>query len=317
MCVITYAAALERAIATEMRADPAVFHMGTLQPPSLLSEFGPERVRRTPISEAAMTGAAIGAAGCGMRPVVNWRCVTFTFVAFDQIVNQAAKLRYMSGGQVDFPIVFRTFYIGGMRSAAQHSQTGYSMFAHAAGLKIVAPSSPADAMGLLRSAIRDDDPVVCFEANRLDNLEGEVPDDTLTPIGVAEVKRAGDDVTIVAIGSMVWPALEAAETLAAAGVEAEVLDPRTLVPLDIGAIRDSVRRTGHLVVADESPVTCSMAAEIAALVCEDDDAFRALRAPVRRVCAHQVPVPYSPPLEDFVLPDAGDIVKATLELVGA
>jgi pyruvate dehydrogenase E1 component beta subunit len=315
--VITYVAALERAIAIEMRADPAVFHMGTLQPQGLLAEFGAERVLRTPISEAAMTGAAIGAAGCGMRPVVNWRCVTFTFVAFDQIVNQAAKLRYMSGGQVDFPIVFRTFYIGGMRSAAQHSQTGYSMFAHAAGLKIVAPSTPADAFGLLRSAIRDADPVVCFEANRLDGMLGEVADDELVPLGVADVKRPGDDVTIVAIGTMVGEALAAAETLAAEGIEAEVLDPRTLVPLDIDAIRASVRRTGRLVVADESPRTCSMGSEIAALACEDADTFRALRAPVRRVCAHQVPVPYSPPLEDFVLPDADDVAKAARELVGA
>jgi pyruvate/2-oxoglutarate/acetoin dehydrogenase E1 component len=313
--VTTYAAALEDAIATEMRVDPTVFHMGTLQPAGLLAEFGPERVRRTPISEAAMTGAAIGAAGCGLRPVVNWRCVTFTFMAFDQIVNQAAKLRYMSGGQRDFPIVFRTFYIGGMRSAAQHSQTGYSMFAHAAGLKIVAPSTPADAMGLLRSAIRDDDPVVCFEANRLDGLEGEVPDDHVVPLGVAEVKRPGDDLTVVAIGSMVGPALVAAEALADAGIEAEILDPRTLVPLDIDAIRASVRRTGRLVVADESPVTCSMAAEIAALVCEDRATFRALRAPVRRVCAQQVPVPYSPPLEDFVFPDADDIAEAARELI--
>jgi len=315
--VITYVAALERAIAIEMRADPAVFHMGTLQPQGLLAEFGADRVLRTPISEAAMTGAAIGAAGCGMRPVVNWRCVTFTFVAFDQIVNQAAKLRYMSGGQVDFPIVFRTFYIGGMRSAAQHSQTGYSMFAHAAGLKIVAPSTPADAFGLLRSAIRDADPVVCFEANRLDGMLGEVDDDALVPLGVADVKRPGDDVTIVAIGTMVGEALAAAETLAAEGIEAEVLDPRTLVPLDVDAIRASVRRTGRLVVADESPRTCSMGSEIAALACEDTATFRALREPVRRVCAHQVPVPYSPPLEDFVLPDADDVAKAARELVGA
>lgn len=317
MCVLTYVAALERAIATEMRADPRVFHMGTLQPPELLAEFGAERVRRTPISEAAMTGAAIGAAACGMRPVVNWRCVTFTFVAFDQIVNQAAKLRYMSGGQVDFPLVFRTFYIGGMRSAAQHSQTGYSMFAHAAGLKIVAPSTPADAFGLLRSAIRDADPVVCFEANRLDGMLGEVDDDALVPLGVADVKRPGGDVTIVAIGTMVGEALAAAEALAAEGIDAEVLDPRTLVPLDVDAIRASVRRTGRLVVADESPRTCSMGAEVAAVACEDAETFRALRAPVRRVCAHQVPVPYSPPLEDFVLPDADDVAEAARALVAA
>lgn len=314
---LSYASALERAIALEMRRDPTVFHMGTLQPASLLAEFGPNRVRRTPISEGAMTGAAIGAAGCGLRPIVNWRCVTFSFVGFDQIVNQAAKIRYMSGGQRSFPIVFRSFYIGGMRTAAQHSQTGYSMFAHAAGLKIAVPATPADAMGLLRTAVRDDDPVVIFEATRLDGVEGDVPDDYLIPLGQADVKRVGTDVTVVAIGYMVGLALAAAEELADDGISVEVVDPRTLVPLDVDAIRSSVRRTGRLVVADESAITCSMAAEVAALACEDPDTFRALRAPVRRVCARQVPVPYSPPLEDFVLPDRNDIVAGVRAVLAA
>jgi len=308
---MTYVAAIETAIAEEMRRDEKVFHMGTLQPAGLLGEFGQARVRRTPISEAAMTGLGIGSAATGWRPIVNWRAVTFTFGAFDQIVNQAAKLRYMTGGQFTFPVVFRTFYIGGQRSAAQHSQTGYAMFAHVAGLKIVAPSSPADALGLLKAAVRSDDPVVVFEANRLDGLVGDVPDgDHVVPLGVGEIKRVGTDVTIVAIGSMVWPALEAAETLAASGIEAEVVDPRSLVPLDIDLIRDSVRHTGRLVVADESVGTCSMASEVAAISVEDGETFRRLKAPVARVVARPVPIPYSPPLEDYVLPDATDVTEA-------
>lgn len=316
MTAMTYVAALEAAIGAEMRDDPRVFHMGTLQPAGLLAEFGEERVRRTPISEGAMTGLAIGSASLGWRPVVNWRAVTFTFVAFDQIVNQVAKLRYMSGGQFTFPIVFRTFYIGGQRSAAQHSQTGYAMFAHVAGLKIVVPSSPADAAGLLRSAIRCDDPVVVFEANRLDLLSGDVPDDLpAIPLGVGEIKRPGTDVTVVAIGSMVWPALEAAERLATEGISVEVIDPRSLVPFDTDLVRASVRRTGRLVVADESVGTCSMASEIATLAVEDRDTFRALSAPVARVVAKPVPIPYSPPLEDFVLPDADDVAGAVRAVV--
>jgi pyruvate/2-oxoglutarate/acetoin dehydrogenase E1 component len=314
---MTYVAALETAIAEEMRRDTRVFHMGTLQPAGLLEEFGAERVRRTPISEAAMTGLAIGSSATGWRPVVNWRAVTFTFGAFDQIVNQAAKLRYMTGGQMSFPIVFRTFYIGGQRSAAQHSQTGYAMFAHVAGLLIVAPSSPADALGLLKSAIRTDDPVVIFEANRLDGLVGDVPDgDHLVPLGVGEVKRAGDDVTIVAVGSMVWPALEAADVLAAEGIEAEVIDPRSLVPLDSALIRRSVQRSGRLVVADESVGTCSMASEIISVCVEDGETFRRMRAPAARVVAAPVPIPYSPPLEDAVLPDAEDVLVAARAICG-
>jgi acetoin:2,6-dichlorophenolindophenol oxidoreductase subunit beta len=312
---MTYVAALETAIAEEMRRDERVFHMGTLQPPGLLAEFGERRVRRTPISEAAMTGLGIGAAATGWRPIVNWRAVTFTFGAFDQIVNQAAKLRYMTGGQMSFPVVFRTFYIGGQRSAAQHSQTGYAMFAHVPGLRIVAPSSPADALGLLKAAVRVDDPVVVFEANRLDGLMGDVPDgDHVIPLGVGEVKRAGRDLTIVAIGSMVWPALEAAETLAGEGIEAEVIDPRSLVPLDEGLIRASTQRTGRLLVADESVGTCSMASEIITVCTEDPDTFRALTAPPARVVADPVPIPYSPPLEDHVLPGPDDIMTTARRL---
>jgi acetoin:2,6-dichlorophenolindophenol oxidoreductase subunit beta len=317
MTRLSYAAALESALADEMRRDARVYTMSTSPSPALLAEHGPLRVKRMPISEATMTGIAVGSAGCGFRPVVHWRSVTFAFMAFDQVVNQACKIRYMFGGQRDFPIVFRASYGNGTRSAAQHSQTGYALYAHLAGLKVVLPSGAADAAGLLRSAIRDDNPVVCFEPGRLDPLEEDVADgDELVPIGVAAVKRPGTDVTVVALGYMVYPALAAAEELAAEGASVEVIDPRTLVPLEVEAIRRSLHKTGRLVVVDESAPTCSMAAEIAAIVAEDWDSCRMLRAPVRRVCMPAVPVPFSPPLEDFVLPDRARIAGAVRELLG-
>ncbi len=311
MAKLSFAAALEVALAEEMRRDERVYTMATAPSGVLLEEFGPARVRRTPISEATMTGMAVGSAGCGFRPVVNWRSVTFSFMAFDQVVNQACKIRYMFGGQRDFPIVFRTYYMNGSRSAAQHSQTGYALYAHLAGLKVILPSGAADAKGLLKSAIRDNNPVVCFEPGRIDPLVEDVPDgDHLVPIGVASTKRAGTDATVVALGYMVYPALAAADELAPQGISVDVIDPRTLVPLDVGTIRASVRKTGRLIVVDESPPTCSMASEIAAVVAEDWEACRALRAPVQRVCTAAVPIPYSPPLEDFVLPDQARIVTA-------
>jgi pyruvate dehydrogenase E1 component beta subunit len=234
----------------------------------------------------------------------------------DQVVNQACKIRYMFGGQRDFPIVFRANYANGTRSAAQHSQTGYALYAHLAGLKVVLPSSAADAKGLLKSAIRDNNPVVCFEPGRCDPLEEDVPDDdTLVPIGVAATKRPGTDVTVVALGYMVYPALAAADELAADGVSVEVIDPRTLVPLDVDTIRQSVQKTGHLIVVDESAPTCSMASEIVASVAEDWATCRALRGPVRRVTMPAVPVPFSPPLEDFVLPDQARIVATIRDVL--
>ncbi len=314
---LTFAAALEEAMAEEMRRDERVFYMSTSPPAGLLQEFGQARARRMPISEATMTGIAVGSAGCGFRPVVHWRSVTFSFMAFDQVVNQACKIRYMFGGQRDFPIVFRTNYSTGARSAAQHSQTGYALYAHLAGLKVILPSGAADGKGLLKSATRDDNPVVCFEPSRIDPFEEEVPEgDHLVPIGVASVKREGTDATVVALGYMVYPSLAAADDLADEGTNAfrgisvEVIDPRTLVPLDVETIRGSVRKTGRLIVVDESPPTCSMASEIAAVVAEDWETCRALRAPVQRVCTAAVPIPYSPPLEDFVLPDQARIGAA-------
>src|ERR1700738_1513333 len=267
MTRLSYAAALESAMAEEMRRDSRVYTMSTSPSATLLAEHGPLRVKRMPISEATMTGIAVGSAGCGFRAVVHWRSVTFAFMAFDQVVNQACKIRYMFGGQRDFPIVFRASYGNGSRSAAQHSQTGYALYAPLAGLKVVLPSGAADAKGLLKSAIRDNNPVVCFEPSRIDPLEEEVADDgNLVPIGVASVKRPGTDVTIVALGYMLYPALAAAEALAADGASVGGIDPRTLVPLDVDQIRQSVRKTGRLIVVDESAPTCSMAAEIAATI---------------------------------------------------
>jgi len=317
MPALSFANALETAMSEEMRRDDRVYTMSTAPSPGLLQEYGTSRVRRMPISEATMTGIAVGSAGCGFRPVVHWRSVTFAFMAFDQVVNQACKIRYMFGGQRDFPIVFRASYLNGTRSAAQHSQTGYALYAHLAGLKVVLPSGAADARGLLKSAIRDNNPVVCFEPGRIDSMVEDVPDDEgLVPIGVAAVKRPGTDVTVVALGYMLYPALAAAEELAKEGVSVEVIDPRTLVPLDTATIRQSVQKTGRLIVVDESAPTCSMASEIAAVVAEDWDTCRQLRAPVRRVCTAAVPIPFSPPLEDFVLPDQGNISQAIRESLG-
>jgi pyruvate dehydrogenase E1 component beta subunit len=243
--------------------------------------------------------------------------VTFAFMAFDQVVNQACKIRYMFGGQRDFPIVFRARYGNGTRSAAQHSQTGYALYAHLAGLKVVLPSGAADARGLLQSAIRENNPVVVFEAGRSDPLEEEVDDSASpVPIGVASIKRQGSDVTVVALGYMLVPALAAAEVLAAEGTSVEVIDPRTLVPLDVETIRQSIRKTGRLIVVDESAPVCSMASEIAAVVAEDWECCQMLRAPIRRVCMPPVPVPFSPPLEDFVLPDESRILTTIRELLG-
>jgi pyruvate/2-oxoglutarate/acetoin dehydrogenase E1 component len=240
--------------------------------------------------------------------------VTFSFVAMDQIVNQASKIRYMFGGQADFPVTYRCTTGGGIGLAAQHSQSPYSMWMHVAGLKIILPSTPADAKGLLKSAIRDNNPVVSFECSRLATVAGPVPDgDHLVPIGLAEVKRRGTDVTIVALAYYVSEALAVAEELAVEGISVEVVDPRTLVPLDVETLRASVRKTGRVVIVDEAPPTCSAAAEIAALIVEDAETFRALKAPVRRVCAAPVPVPYSPPLEQAALPDREAIRAAVHE----
>lgn len=308
---ISFLQALDEAVAEEMRRDRRVICLGTDFTGNPIKEFGPERVRFTPISESVLTGMGLGAAGCGYRPIVNWRMVTFCFVAMDQIVNQASKIRYMFGGQADFPVTYRCSTGGGMNLAAQHSQSPYSMWMHLAGLKIILPATPADAKGLLKSAIRDNNPVVSFECSRLNTVVGPVPDgDHVVPLGVAEIKRAGADVTVVGLAYYVQEVLAVAAELASQGISVEVIDPRTLVPLDVDTIRASVRKTGRLVVVDEAPPTCSAAAEIATIVVEDAETFKALRAPVARVCAASVPVPYSPTLEKAALPDRSEIASA-------
>jgi len=313
---ISFQKALEEAVAEEMRRDPRVILLATDFTGDPIKEFGPERVRFTPISEAVLTGMGLGAAGSGFRPIVNWRMVTFSFVAMDQIVNQASKIRYMFGGQADFPVTYRCSTGGGIGLAAQHSQSPYSMWMHLAGLKIILPATPADAKGLLKSAIRDNNPVVSFECSRLASRTGPVPDgDHLVPIGVAEVKRAGTDVTIVALAYYVHEALAVAEELAREGIAVEVVDPRTLVPLDVDTLHASARKTGRVVIVDEAPATCSAASEIAALIVEDPETFRTLKASIRRVCAAPVPVPYSPPLEQAALPRREQIKAAVYEVL--
>ena len=313
---ISYAAAAMEAMVEEMRRDPKTIYLATDAPGSLVKEFGAQRVRGTPITESAFTGMAIGAAGSGYRPIVNWSMVTFGFVAMDQIVNQASKIHYMFGGQAKFPIVIRASVGGGRQLAAQHSQSPYSMFMNLAGLKLILPSTPYDMKGLLKSAIRDNNPVISFESTRIMGLKGDVPEeDYIVPLGKAEVKRQGSDVTVVAFAWMVHEALAAAESLQQHGISVEVIDPRTLAPMDADTIRTSVQKTGRLVVADEAGPTAGASAEVAALVTEDKATFSRLKAPVKRVCALQVPVPYSPVLENHVFPNRDKIAAGVRELM--
>jgi pyruvate/2-oxoglutarate/acetoin dehydrogenase E1 component len=313
---LTYSEAALEAISEEMRRDPKIFYMSTDAIPSLLTEFGEDRIKATPITEAAFTGMAIGAAGCGFRPIADWRQVTFCFVAMDQIVNQAAKIHYMFGGQVPFPILFRASVGGGGQVAAQHSQSPYSMFMNVAGLKMFLPSTPYDMKGLLKTAIRDNNPVISFESSRLMGRKGPVPEeDYAIPFGKADVKREGSDVTVVALAWLVHEALAAADELAKEGISVEIVDPRSLVPLDAGTIRDSVQKTGRLVIADEAGPTCGFSAEVAAVVTEDAASFARLKAPVKRVCALQVPIPYVPVLESAVFPDRNRIIAGIREVL--
>ena len=275
----------------------------------------PNRVLDTPISESAFSGAAVGAAAAGMRPIAELMFVDFMGVCFDQIFNQAAKFRYMFGGNAVTPVVIRTMYGAGLRAASQHSQTLYPLFAHIPGLKVVVPSSPYDAKGLLITAIRDNDPVIFFEHKALYELEGEVPEESYTiPFGEANVVREGSDVTVVAVGRMVQHALAAAETLAGEGISIEIVDPRTISPLDEDTIYESVENTGRLVVVDESHPRCSFASDIGALVAQN--AFDALQAPIRMVTAPHSPVPFSPALEDIFVPSPEKIADAVRGVLG-
>src|SRR6267154_2849282 len=315
---LTYNEAAIEAVAEEMRRDPKIFYMSTDALPPLLNECGAERVRATRITAAALPGMAIGAAGSGFRPIVDWRQVTFAFVAMDQIVNQASKIHYMFGGQVSFPILYRAAVGGGTQLAAQHSQSPYSMFMNLAGLKMFLPSTPHDMKGLLKTAIRDNNPVISFESSRLMGRKGPVPEeDYAIPFGKADIKREGSDVTVVALAWLVHEALAAAEELAREGISVEVVDPRTLVPLDKDTIRGSVQKTGRLVIADEAGPTAGFSAEIAAIATEDAATFARLQAPVKRVCALQVPIPYSPILEGHVFPDRKRIIAGVREVLEA
>ena len=318
---LTYGEALMEAFFEEMRRDSKVFHIcgnhGALA--ALIPEFGEARVRACPISEEAYVGAGIGAAGSGFRPIISPGMMTFAFTAMDQIVNQMAKIHYMFGGQAPFPLVFRASTGGGRSAAAQHSQSPHPMFMNLAGLKLVMPATPYDAKGLMKSAIRDNNPVVFFEDQILaaSPTKQEIPDEEYTvPIGIAEVKRHGSDVTVIAISKMVAQALAAAEELAGQGIDVEVVDPRTLVPMDVPALRSSVQKTGRVVIVDEACLTCSAAAEISALITEDPATFRALKAPPKRVCSPNVPIPYSPIMERFCLPDKDNVIQGIREVLG-
>ena len=276
---------------------------------SLFPIFGSNRVRDTPISEAGFVGAGVGAAAAGLRPVVDVMWADFTGLAFDQIYNQAAKMSYMFGGQARLPITLRVAMGAGVGAAAQHSGTLYSIYTHLPGIKVVVPSNAYDAKGLLLESIFDDGPVIFFEHLKLYVTQGSVPKEPYRiPLGVADVRRTGTDVTIVALAAMVGRALEAADTLADDGISAEVIDPRTLSPLDEETILSSVEKTGGLVVVDESPPRCGAAADIAAIVAEK--AFDHLNGPVRRVTAPDTPVPFAPSLEDAYVPSVQAIVDA-------
>ena len=323
---ITYTQAINEALDEELKRDPTVFIMGEDigkhwggalgELKGLFDKYGPKRIKDTPISETAILGGAIGAAVTGMRPVAYMYFADFLAVAGDEILNQLTKMKYMFGGKAKMPLTITCYSGAGVRAAAQHSQSLEGFFMSIPGLKIVSPSTPYDAKGLLKSAVRDDNPVMYFEhkALMLGGLKGEVPEEEYTiPLGKADVKREGGDVTVVAIGLMVHRALAVASKLQEKGISIEVVDPRTVVPLDKQAIIDSVKKTRKLVIMDEEPKTGSVASEIAAMVAEE--AFDFLRAPIKRVCAPDTPVPFSPVLEDFWMPDEDNLIKAITEIM--
>jgi pyruvate/2-oxoglutarate/acetoin dehydrogenase E1 component len=308
---ITYEEATLEAIQEAFRRDSRTVYLATDLHPELQREFGAERARVTPIAENSFVGAAIGLAGAGFRTVANLRMATFGFVAMDQFVNHAAKITYMFGGQAQFPILYRMTVGAGIFAAAEHSVTPYPMYMNSPGLKIILPATPYDAKGLFNTALRENNPVVSFEHILLGGMKGEVPEDEYSiPFGQADIKRAGTDVTVVALAKMVHEALEAAQEAAREGISVEVIDPRTLVPFDRETVLESVKKTGRLVVVDEACQTCGAAAEIVALVTSDPAAFAALKVAPVRVCALDVPIPFSPPMERFAIPDKAKIVEA-------
>jgi pyruvate dehydrogenase E1 component beta subunit len=323
MAIITIREALNQALAEELARDPNVFLMGEEVAEydgaykvtrGLLKEFGSKRIIDTPITELGFAGLGVGAAMAGLRPVVEFMTFNFSILATDQIINSAAKMLYMSGGQFKIPIVFRGPGGSAYQVSSQHSQALESWYAYFPGLKVVMPSTPADAKGLLKSAIRDDDPVIFIEQERMYGMKGEVPEDAdfTIPLGVAEVKREGKDATIVARSVMVPAALKAAEELEKDGVSCEVIDPRTIRPLDIETIVESVKKTNRVVIAEESHPFCGVAAEISAEI--NERAFDYLDAPVKRVSGADVPMPYAKNLEQLAIPGFQQIVAAVREV---
>ena len=319
MAEIPYIAAIEMAIHGEMERDDSVLYFGqniaTTENDKFLQAFGPDRVRVTPISETAEIGMAVGAALAGYRPVVELYMAEFMLVAMDQVVNEAPRFRYMTGGQVTVPLVLKAGYGFTAGWAGQHTGTIYGMFMGVPGLRVAIPSTAADAKGLMATAIRDDNPVAYFHHYLLTLIPGEVPDgEHLVPFGEAAVRREGGDVTIVALGYMVGLALEAADRLASEGIEAEVVDPRTLNPLDLKTILESVEKTGHLVLVDQATRHGSASAVIAADVA--DEGFSSLKAPIKQVTALDATIPYSQPMEEYLLPDVDKIVGAVQQVLG-
>ena len=322
--IITFGEAIKEALAEELRRDNRVFVIGEDVGEAgtafkvllgLIDEFGPERVIDSPISEPGITGLGVGAAMTGMRPVVDIMFGDFSTLIMDQMVNQAAKTHYMSGGKLTVPMVLRTTMGAGRRSAAQHSQSLHVWFSHIPGLKVAIPSTPYDAKGLMKSAIRDENPVVIFEDKMMYQLKGPVPEEDYTiPFGVADIKREGRDITLIATSSMVHVALAAAEKLAEIDISAEVIDPRTTVPLDRTTLIESAKKTSRAIVIDEGYEAYGVTAEIASIIA--DGAFYYLDAPVKRMGAMDVPIPFSPVLEDLTIPTADGVAEMAKTLCG-
>jgi pyruvate dehydrogenase E1 component beta subunit len=311
MKVITYEQAALEAIQEEFRNNPMTVHMSTDLPADLRNEFGADRIRVTPIAENSFVGASIGLAGSGFRTVANLRMATFGFVALDQLMNHAAKITYMFGGQAKFPILYRMTVGAGFSGAAEHSISPYSMYMNVPGLKIILPATPYDVKGLFKTALKENNPVVSFEHATIGKIKGKVPEEEyFIPFGQASVKKRGSDVTVVAFAKMVYEALDAARDLAEEGISLEVIDPRTLVPLDKTTILKSTQKTGRLVVIDEACQTCGVAAEIIATATSDPSVFRRLKAAPARVCGLDIPIPFSPPLEKYALPDKTKLIQA-------
>ncbi len=322
---LTFGDAIKEALAEELRRDPRVFMLGediaeagtTFKVLNgLVEEFGPERVLDTPISEPGFTGLAVGAAMTGLRPIVDIMFGDFSGLIMDQMMNQAAKIHYMSGGKLKVPMVLRTTMGAGRRSAAQHSQSLHAWYSHIPGLKVVVPSTPYDAKGLMKSAIRDDSPVVILEDKMMyKTVKGPVPVEEYTiPLGVADIKREGTDITLVATSSMVYVALEAASRLAEIGVSAEVVDPRTMTPLDKPTLIESAKKTSRAIIIDEGYEQYGVTAELASVIA--DGAFYYLDAPVKRLGAMNVPIPFSPALEDLTIPNAKQVFEMAKALCG-